>query len=158
MMKKHDRKKKRQGIHYRQTRLRPLVIPEGSAHSYYDIRKGPQGSTRLLYQNVGGLKKGEELRGELFDVSKFQADMILIQETKLNIHDPEFCQKVEGVVEKELRMSTEANSNQTWRSGSIHQPGGLMTQVRKCLRTKTKYFNDPTSLVQETELTIKKYH
>ena len=155
-MKKHEKRRKRQGVLYRQSRLRPLVIPEGSVHSYYDINTGPQGSMRLLYQNVRGLRQGEELRAELSDVKKFQTDMILLQETKLNVHDPEFCQKVELIVEQELDMSARAASNQTWRSGRLHQPGGLMTLTRKCLRTKKSNYSDPTSLVLEG--TWKKFH
>ena len=154
--KKQEKRKRRQGVIYRQSRLRPLVIPEGSEHSYYDINVGPQGSMRLLYQNVRGLRQGEELRAELSDVKKFQADMILIQETKLNVHDPEFRKKVELVAEQELDMSARAASNQTWRSGRLHQPGGLMTLTRKCLRTKTCGYSDPTSLVQETEMCLDK--
>ena len=139
-------------IHYRQSRLRPSKLSQGGDWHYHDILSDPKGSTRIFFQNVGGLATEDAVLKSNFSALKsFRVAYAGLQETKVNTQNygrvGQVCRACLGAFGKEPVL----HSNTYSRMESRYQPGGLATLTDRTLRTGVDATEkDPTSLVQKT--------
>ena len=139
---------------FRQTRLRPTIIPAGGDHYFGDIRRPPKGSCRMFFQNVGGFPTTEPTRWtSLAEVASFSASFIGLQETKLNETHSKKMMETRKAIHKQLRAKAVLKSNNDTFTESHRKPGGIATLLRNGLRSKKNtIWTDPTTLIQRTRI------
>ena len=141
-------------ISYKQTRLRPVTIPQGGDSYFNDIREPPKKSCRIFFQNLGGYPMDSTRRiMELQAVKKFEADYIGLQETKINEANRKAATITTKQFLKYLSANTRLKSNTDSFSSSHWQPGGLASLTMKSLQQKgNKEWADPTALIMRTRI------